>query len=106
MSLENREAQMPARRGEGLGLQAAHVPPAEHGAPHQASPFEHLDVLGRGGERDRVRGGELADGPLALGEGAHHGAARGVGHRVEDRVELLNHSVEHSPRPGNRQPIG
>jgi hypothetical protein len=41
-----------------------------------------------------------ADGPLARGERAHHGAAGGVGHRVEDRVQLLNHSVEHSASPG------
>jgi len=58
-------------------------------ALHDARAFEHLDVLGRGGERDLERFGQLAHAAGLAGKTAHHRASRRVGEGAEYGVETI-----------------
>ena len=59
--------------------------------------FEDAKMLGDGGERERERFGELADGGFAVSEAGQDGAAGGVGKSGEGGVEwcagIINHMV-------------
>jgi hypothetical protein len=81
-------------RGQRARFEPADVAAPVHRAAHEAGPFEHLDVLGRRGEGDRVWSGELPEHLLACGESAHHRPPGALGEGVEHRVHLFNHSVE------------
>src|ERR671916_1280994 len=68
-------------------VDAAVVDASTHGALHQASPLEGLDVLRRGGKRHPVWCGELADRLLALREPLEHRPPGVVAEGAEDEVE-------------------
>ena len=67
------------------------------GALDEARGLEHREVLHEPWQRHVVRRRELADRPAAARELGEHRAARPVGKRREERVELvvgiLNHKV-------------
>ena len=67
-------------------------------------------MLGDGGQRHVIRPSQFADRPLTTCDLAEDGAARGVGQRVEDRIEggdtLFNHVVEYSAQQILCQPFG
>ena len=68
--------------------QPAQVGAAPHLALDQPGALQRLDVLGRGGQRDREGLGQLPDRSLATREFAQHPPPRGVAERVEDGVEV------------------
>ena len=94
---------------ERQGDQAAHVLTAGDRLLDQADPLEDLYMFGGGGQRHGEGLGQLADGQLAFGQAAEHGAAGSVGQSVKDRIEvrrLFNHMVEVIRNGMNCQPVG
>jgi hypothetical protein len=79
-------------------------------APDQPGMLQRPDVLRGGGERDGEGPGELADRPLASGEGPQHVPAGGIAEGVEDGIELggvlFNHAVEYACGRTDCQPFG
>jgi hypothetical protein len=67
-------------------------------AAQETGAFQDLDVLRSPGQRHGKRRRQLADAALSHGEATEHRAARWIGQRVEDPVEigwrLRNHLVE------------
>jgi hypothetical protein len=83
-------------------IQAAGVHATLHVALDESRALEHLDVLGRTGQRDVEGRGKLADRARLPGKRMQHRAPGGVGERAEDGVEaggLINHAVEYTSGP-------
>ena len=59
------------------------------GALDQPGRLEHCEVLHEAGQRHVVRLRQLGDVGIPAGEGLEHMAARPVGERREQRVELV-----------------
>lgn len=75
--------------------------PPTHHALDQPGPLQHLDMLGRPCQRYRIRLGQLADTVFTIGQLPQHRAPRGVGQRMEQRIQLgfiLNHRVSLPPQ--------
>lgn len=81
----------------GRRFQRAAHHPALLGARDQAGRFQHCEVLHETRQRHGVRLGEFGHAARALVQLRQHTAARGVGQRGEDEIELgvviLNHLV-------------
>ena len=81
----------------GRRFQRAAHHPAFLGARDQAGRFQHRQVLHKAGQRHGVRLREFGHAARALVQLRQHAAARGVGQRGEDQIELgvviLNHLV-------------
>lgn len=84
---------------QGSRVQRADVIAALDAPLHEAGVLQHLDVLGRRGERDVERRGELPDLMRLAGENPEHLAPGRIGECVKDGVEPVgafdNHMVEY-----------